>query len=251
MVVNLINDLSLARGSDLVINEQITIRQPTIDEIAEIGEVKYYSFCQNFTAHTLDENVIVYLDKLGIDFTTISDWELFVGLVSTYDQDIATLIFGNLDITTLQATNLEDGSLCLQNKDGVVITEDIYNQVVRNIRKMNNMPEPQFTRIMDDPIQKKMAIDTAKRNVQSAMNRARFYPMRSVLLPVVSSVIAYCHWTFDEVLNMKIFRFWEIVSRIQALDNATHLYTGLYSGCVSFKDNPSLKKDLDWMRALH
>ena len=249
-VIEIHNDLELCCGTDIVVSDNIKIMQPTLRDIALVGEKKYFGFCQDFTAHNLDDNMIVFLTDLGIDFNAITDWELFVNLSFTFDQNIADLIFGNLDFTTMKPFNNENGELCLSNKDNVIITEDIYESLVGYVRKLNNIPIPQYTKILDNPTQKRMAIDTARRNIQSAIRREQFHPTRSVLLPIISSVVVYCHWTFDEVLDMKLFRFWEIVKRMQALDSANHLFTGLYSGCVSFKDNPSLKKDLDWMREL-
>ena len=250
VVVEIHNDLELCCGTDIKVSDDITIIQPTVRDIANIGEKKYFTFCQNITAHHLDDNIIVFLTNLGIDFNSITDWELFVNLSFTFEQDVANLIFRDLNFTTMQPFNNKDGELCLSNKDGVIITEEIYKSLVGYVRKLNNIPAPQYTKILDNPAQRQMAIDAAKRNIQTAIRREQFYPTRSILLPIISSVVVYCHWTFDEVLDMKLFRFWEVVKRVQALDSANHLFTGLYSGCVSFKENPSLKKDLDWMREL-
>ena len=70
------DELQVYRGKDFVINDKIQIHQPTLGEIADWGEQKYFSFVQSFTATPTDLKYILSLS--GVDWNTISDYELFL-----------------------------------------------------------------------------------------------------------------------------------------------------------------------------
>ena len=46
---------------------------------------------------------------------------------------------------------------------------------------------------------------------------------------------------------MKVYAFFDSLKRISIIDNANHLYQGLYSGCVEYK---KVKKELDWLKPI-
>ena len=73
------DDLSIYRGKDIIITDHIKIRQPTIGEIEEYGEKEYFSLISIFIATPFD--MIAQLDQQGIDFTQITDFDLFRGLI--------------------------------------------------------------------------------------------------------------------------------------------------------------------------
>jgi hypothetical protein len=247
-----VDELKLYHGDDIKISETITICQPTLEQIIEKGENAFFAFCQSFTAHNLDDNIIVFLTDLDIDFTQVTDWDLFVCLSPEFDMDISGLFFKDLDFSTMRPLNDNNKNVYLKNNDGIVITESIYNTLVEYMRKLANIPVPQFTKILNLESQKKMAIAHARRKLESAKKKEMYCPSKSFLLPLVSSVVNDCgsKETIDTIFGRKIYYFWDTVKRIQVRNNSDHLFTGLYSGCLSLKDNPAIKKELDWMRTL-
>ena len=46
---------------------------------------------------------------------------------------------------------------------------------------------------------------------------------------------------------MKVYAFFDSLKRISIIDNANHLYQGLYSGCVEYN---KVKKDLNWLKPI-
>lgn len=140
----------------------------------------------------------------------------------------------------------------MENSDGVIINEGIYNLMLANMRAINNVPIPKITKVKDDPIQKQMAIEDARNQLESRKRKAMFKPTGSALMPIVSSMVNSAGFKHNEktVFGMNIYAFWDSVNRISAIKNADNLYRGLYSGCLDLKSNPSLKKEMDWMRKL-
>lgn len=249
-----IDNIKLYRNIPIQITDKITLTQPKVSDIFTDlkTEQNYFAFVQNFTAITLDSSIIVFLtDKVHVDFTKITNWELFVALCPAFDENISNLFFGDLDWKSMKPSNDENGNLYIENKDGVKITQLIYELLFQYMRIINNMPLNIQTKILDDEVQKNMAISSARREIQSAIKKERFCPSGSVLLPYISSLTNY-HGLNDEdrVYNMNIYKFWNSIKRTQAYEEFSGLNTGMYSGMVSLKDNPGLKKSLNWMREL-
>ena len=247
----MIDEIKLYRGQDIYITDKIIIKQPTLGEICDFGQNEYLGFVNTFTSTHMDENMIVLLSDSGIDFNNISDWELFILIHKSLGQGSELLFdglhFDNLDI------DLKDERLILRNNDGVIIDETIYKIIVEYLRRMNNISPPKFTRVKDDEVQKQMAIEDAKRQVESMRKKARLgLGDSSPLLPYISYLVNKSGFKHDEVsiFDMKIYPFWDSVKRLIAIDTSEHLYHGLYSGCLDLKKNPSLNKEMDVLRKL-
>jgi hypothetical protein len=71
-----IDELKIYRGSDIPITDKIIVTQPTIDQIIEFGEKRYFGAVYNLTGVGADFKWQLW-DYYGIDYTTIEDFELF------------------------------------------------------------------------------------------------------------------------------------------------------------------------------
>ena len=118
--------------------------------------------------HHLEDSAIVFLDSIGVDFCDISDWVLFVSLVSTFSHNASSFLFGDLDFQSFQPFNDENGNLYIKNKDGTIITEPIYKLLVMYIRKINNIPKPKYSKMINNKRQKRMAVRHAKIQLEKA-----------------------------------------------------------------------------------
>ena len=121
----LINDeLKIYRGEDYVISNHIKIHQPTLDEICNYGEREYYSMVYNLTA--TPQSMKVQLWDMGIDYTTMTPFELFYNILyKVYSQEKTSIIFGDLDFTKFQVMQRKDDESILLYQE--VYVGDIYN----------------------------------------------------------------------------------------------------------------------------
>ena len=71
-----IDDLKIYRGSDIPITDKIIVIQPTIDQIIEFGEKRYFQSVHCLTSVGADFKWQLW-DYYGIDYTQIDDYELF------------------------------------------------------------------------------------------------------------------------------------------------------------------------------
>ena len=81
---------------DYPINDYIRVMIPTVGEVLE-NEDNYYSMVSMLTAMPID--MMVQLDDIGIDFTTINEWELFLLLFNSLKEQDTSLIFGEFDLS--------------------------------------------------------------------------------------------------------------------------------------------------------
>ena len=121
----LINDeLKIYRGEDYVVSNYIKIHQPTLNEICDYGERDYYSMIYNLTA--TPQSLKVQLWDMGIDYTTITPFELFCNILyKAYPQEKTSIIFGDLDFTKFQVMQRKDDESILLYQE--VYVGDIYN----------------------------------------------------------------------------------------------------------------------------
>ena len=121
----LINDeLKIYRGEDYVVSNYIKIHQPTLNEICDYGERDYYSMVYNLTA--TPQSMKVQLWDMGVDYTTITPFELFYNILyKAYSQGKTSIIFGDLDFTKFQVMQRKDDESILLYQE--VPVGDIYN----------------------------------------------------------------------------------------------------------------------------
>ena len=97
----LVDELKLYRGDDFKVNELLTLHTPTLGEICDYGEMAYFSMIHSFTGTPAD--LMWQLDDIGIDYTAISDWELFYQvLYHQFRPEVTGILFGDFDFSSLK-----------------------------------------------------------------------------------------------------------------------------------------------------
>ena len=92
--------LNLLYKKEYKVNEFIKVRIPTVGEVID-HEDDYYSMVSMLTAMPID--MMVQLDDIGIDFTKINEYELFILMFSALKERDTSLIFGDLDLKAFKS----------------------------------------------------------------------------------------------------------------------------------------------------
>lgn len=237
-----VDDLKLYLGDPYVINDNITILQPTIKQIAEFGERDFFSVVHTITA--IPSDMKASLDDMGLDWMEVEDFELFMMLVQTLTPDRTRLLFGDLDFSKLRPfRNNENGDIVLADKEtGVLIDKMIYLRIVSYLRKAFNIT-PKIERAANK-MTKKILIEEDRNKMQQNKDK----PFKSFLLPMISSVKVKQGYTKDYVLNMGYVEFMNDIARLQVIHNADHLLSACYAGTIDMKKIN--KSELNWMKEL-
>ena len=235
------SDLLLYFGDDYVINEHITIHQPTVGEIIPC-EKEYFS-----TVHTLSaipSDLKSQLFDMGIDWNELGDFELFLMLAPTLPQERTQILFGDLDFSKMKPyRNNQNGNIVLADKEtGTVIDEMIYTRIVKYLQKLHHIT-PKVEKTKSKTV-KKWLIDEDRKRIATAQGK----PFKSYLLPIISSVKVRQGYTKDYVRNMGFYELMDEVERLNIIVGADALLQGMYSGMIDTKKID--KKELNWMREL-
>ena len=261
------SELDLERlyiGKDIKITDSITVHQPTIGEIFEFGGREYFSVI--FTLTSVGADMKWQLFDAGIDFTQISDYELFTQYIAKgLSNDKTRILFGDiLDFSQMELyydNNLKENVLIQRintkktvkkeiggklnrfiakfipyfkkeeqleyyEEEIIKIDVQVYNSMIDVVRKLHNLKRND--EIPANEITKMMMIDLAREDYDIAKNK----PYKSQLLSLVSSMVNVEGFKRNdvEVLDMKIFAFMDSVKRIGKIRNATLLLQSGYSG---------------------
>ena len=237
-----VDELALYFGDPYVVNDYITITIPKIGEVVKYGERQYYSMVQTITA--IPSEMKSQLWDMGLDWTQLTDFQLFMMLVPNLSQDKTSILFGDLDLQALKPfENKDNDTIFLANPEtGVVIDELAFGKIhsylcsAHNLSKKVEKAANEFT--------KKFMIDEDRKRI--AHNAKQ--PYKSFLKPLISSVKCRMGYTLDYVKNMGVVEFFDDLSRLQIIVSADALLQGSYSGMVDTSKIP--KKNFDWCREI-
>lgn len=274
------DELKIYRGDDIYITEKIIIAQPTIGQITEFGERRYFSAIQNLTSVGADLKWQLW-DK-GIDYTTIEDYDLFINMIhpsvsskrkilETLEENYGTdeeldamydklskedkyemsinpleLTLKDLDLADFVActdTRINEVVLYNQEKD-ITIDRTVYMRMVDTVRKIHGFKRN--NQIPANETTKRDLIEDARDEYLANKNE----PFKSVLLPFVSSLVNHhgCSYTLQNIWDMNINAFFDSIKRIEKIQNATLLLQGAYSGFASLKGVD--RERLNWSGSL-
>lgn len=230
-IMNSIDGLKIYRGKDYYINEYISIRQPTIDEICEYGEKDYYNMV--YTLCSVGADLKWQLDDMGVDYSKVSDFELFYSILCRgYTKEQTNILFGNIiDFSTMEIMynkNLEENVLIQFFEDGTYLQIDkyVYSSIVGVLRKMHRIKRND--EIAGNEATRQILIEDARDEYEENKNK----PYKPYLLNLVSSMVNSEGFKRDDVtvFDMKIYAFMDSVARIGKIKNSELLLQSGYSG---------------------
>lgn len=249
-----IDELRLYRGADYILPNGIAIKSPTLGDVCDYGEKDYLAMVSIFTATTIDR--CAQLDDMGIDYTKITNFEMFTIFANMLTPDniegrvsMATRpLFGDFDFSSLRAIAVDD-KVCLVNGSGVVFDEENFNLMSAYIRKMHGIPEPLYSNVKNE-FAKKQLIEDARNDADFQRKMRAFKGEHSQYQPYISALVnhPYFKYNWHTVWDMSVYAFFDSLKRISIIDNANHLYQGLYSGCIEYN---KIKHDLDWLKPIN
>jgi len=268
-----IDDLKIYRGADIHITDKIIVTQPTIDQIIEFGERKYFQTVHTLTGVGADFKWQLW-DYFDIDYTTIDDFELFKKMIyhslssrkkiyyelknnpeqyeeyieKMNDEDLddllvnpLSLIIKDIDFADFEEYESDKNheTILYDKEHDITIDRYVYARIVDAVRKIHGLKRnnqiPANERTKMDLIED--ARDDALRDSQK--------PYKSLLKPLISALaVKTGQLGSDSIWNTKINMFFDSIKRINKIQDAELLLQGAYSGFASLKD---VDKDrLDW-----
>lgn len=257
---------------DYKVCDGIIIRQPSIGEIIDYGESSFWSMvttlCANPTMMRLD------LWHNGIDWNTLTDFELFIMLSSSLTVERTKVLFGDLDFTKFKTISVKDeekeenengGSDNSENKEEnkekfimiympnptIQIDEELYNNIVGYIRLMFNI-FPKTEKAKGQATKESIILEEETNLRISLRKKKESKHQSSTLFPMVSAALNHPGFKYkrSELKDVGIVEFMDCIKRLQIFESTTALMTGMYMGMIDLK-GMDLSKELNWARDLY
>jgi hypothetical protein len=221
---------NLLRISDYPINDKISVHVPTVDEIFEFGDQKYYSMVQSLVSTPFD--LMVELDDIGIDYESISDYQLFVLMIESLaiGQENTSILFNGLDLKNFRE------SISPQNKErilydakhDIVIDQMIALEICNAIRKIHFWDAPQGHAGNAEAKQYLIQRNRMKKK------RLAKKPYKSFLENIIISLVNTEEFKYDyeTVMNLSVYKLNASWRQIQKKKNWEQTMNGAYFGTV-------------------
>lgn len=235
-------------------DHQIIIRQPTIRDIVDFGQNRFYATINVFTTNTTALRLQLW--NQGLDWNDMSDFELFLRIFNTAEKEIYQKFLFNKDGKPLdfssygmyekKSINGNTENVLYSTDDNVEINEHVYfclSQYFRNV--FNTFPDEKITH---DSTMKKWFI----RKDKNELNNKQFKKEKDMSDNGLISLISACcnHPGFkykpSELESLGVYEFYDAVRRLQVYESCTALQKGMYSGMIDgSKINP---EDYNFMK---
>lgn len=216
--------------------------------IPEVGEImadedSYYQAVSVFTATPYD--LMVQLDDAGIDFSTLSEYGLFLLLFNSLRTMDCKLLFDSLDVSSFVpqvAPGNEECGVQLVNKDGVVIDREVYEKVGQTLRRINNFEKT--NKKPGNEAARKFMIERARVKQKRAARKPKRSQLENLIVAMVNT--EQFHYGFEGVQHLSLYQFNVSVAQVIKKVNYDHLMSGCYAGTIDIKKID--QSQLDWLK---
>ena len=235
------NNRSLLKESSIEITQKLSVRIPTVGEILE-DEKSYYTLINSLTATPFQ--YMVQLDDMGIDFTTINDYQLFLLIFPSFAKTDMSILFGDIDFSDIEVkTNTQNDSAILHSeKNDIIIDELVYSEIVKAIRKINGLQRENRKPGNDEAKEFRINLERKKQK-RNARKPYDPYLEKMVVALVNRPEFKY---NYEQVEDLSIYQFNKSFEQIKTSINFENTMIGVYAGTV---DTSKLKDKscLSWL----
>ena len=235
------NKKSLLKLSSIDIVPKLSVRIPTVGEILE-DEDSYYSIASSLTASPFQ--YMVQLDDMGIDYTSITDYELFMILFPLYCKSDLSVLFGDLETSDFDVymDKGNNSKFLYSPSNDIIINELVYNDLTDAIRKINLFEKDKSK--PGNESAKKYLLDKERRKQKRNSKKKRDPYLEKLVIALVNT--SEFPYDYDSCMELSIYKFNQSFKQIQhkiAFDNTM---VGVYAGTID--TSKMINKDiLSWI----
>ncbi len=229
----MIDKPNLLRFNEYRINDKISVHVPSVGEIFDFGDQKYYSMVQSLIATPFD--LMVELDDIGIDYEKITDFQLFMLMMESiaFNENDTSIFFGDLDLSGFQeAVNKCNGEMALYNQSkDILIDQMIALEISNAIRKIHFWEAPLGRAGNAEGKQYLIQRNRIKKE------RLAKKPYKSFLEGLIISLVntEEFKYDYDTVMGLSIYKLNASWRQIQKKKHWEQTMNGAYFGTVDLK----------------
>lgn len=231
---------SLLYKTEYKINNHIKIIIPTVGDIMQ-NEDDYYGSVSLIISTPYD--MMVQLADIGVDFTSINDWDLFCLSFKELQKRDTSLIFGDLDLKDFEmAVNKQNNNVVLVNrKTGAIIDRAIHEKICVFLRKILHIEKNSKNPANEEA--KKFMIERARRKMRNLRHKTQKSQMEQYIISLVNT--SEFPYDYSSVLNLTIYQFNASLHQIVKKIKFDNLMIGVYAGTVNTKELN--QEELNWI----
>lgn len=221
---------NLLKVRNYKVNDKISVHVPTVDEIFDFGDQKYYSIVQTLVATPFD--LMVELDDIGIDYETITDYQLFILMMESIavNEDDTSILFGDLNLKGFQeAVNPQNGEKVLWSEDNdIAIDQMIAMEICNAIRKIHFWEAP-IGRAGNAEAKRYLIERNRKKKKRLAKK-----PYKSFLESMIISLVntEEFPYNYETVMELSVYKLNASWRQIQKKKHWEQTMNGVYFGTV-------------------
>lgn len=222
--------VNLLYADKIRINDNIQVMIPSVEDVLQNEEV-YYRLVSVLTAVPYD--MMVQLDDIGIDFTEIDDYELFLLLFPGLAKEDTSLLFGDLDLSGFVTdVNQKNNTVILRNPEtGVVIDRGIFHSIANALREIHHLDKTVKRPGNDEA--KKYLIERTRKKLARRKSRKSKSELQSLIVAMVNA--NEFKYDYSSVKSISIYQFNESVHQILNRVEWQNRMYGVYAGTVDAK----------------
>ena len=235
------NKRSFLNSTYINIVPNLSIRIPTVGESLE-DEDNYYSIVSSLTASPFQ--YMVQLDDMAIDYTKITDYQLFLMMFPMYAKTDLSILFGDLDTSDFGVyVNQEDNSQVIYSpSNNIIIDELVYNDLANTIRKIN-LFEKVKSKPGNESARKYLLEKERKKLKRNAKKPKEPYLEKLVIALVNTSEFPY---NYETCMDLSIYKFNQSFKQIQQKITFDNTMIGVYAGTIDTSKMTN-KEALSWI----
>lgn len=224
--------LSLLYQERVAINNHIGVVIPKVGQVID-NEEDYYGLVSLLTAMPID--LMVQLDDVGVDFTTIDEYELFVLLFSGIKTHDTRLVFGDLDLSKFKiAVNEENQEIVLiDDENDIKIDRAIHDQIANTLRKIHHIEKDNRKPANDEA--KEYMIERARVKLNRRRRKGKEVSQLEQLIVAMVNTEQF-KYDFEGIRELSIYQFNESVQQVISKVNYDNRMIGVYTGNIDYKE---------------
>lgn len=222
--------LNLLYEDAIRINDHISVMIPDVGTVLK-HEEEYYRLVSILTAMPYD--MMVQLDDLGIDFTEIDDYDLFLLLFPGLKTENTELLFGEFSLSGFTTeVNQKNGTVILRDPEtGIVIDRGIFNSIANALREIHHLEKTVKKPGNEDA--KKYLLERTRKKLARQRSRKSKSELQSLIVAMVNS--SEFKYDYETVKNISIYQFNQSVHQILRKTDWSNRMHGVYAGTVDAK----------------
>ena len=237
---------SLLRADSVEITDKLSLHIPTVGEILDNQDL-YFNLVSIFTSTPFQ--YMVQLDDIHIDYTTITDYQMFLIFFPLYVGEDMSILFGDIDTSNFGIyTNQQNDTTVIYNPtNDVIIDELVYNNIANTLRRVNLIKKV-MSKPANENARKYLIEKERKRLKRLARERKKNGNDDSEFEKYIVALVNNkdFKYNYEEVENLSIYKFYQSLRQIQTNIIFNNIMRGVYAGTVDASKID--KRSLSWIQ---